>query len=151
MSALVAAVVVALLSAPAPLPAQQWSPEQQEVIEGVKECWDIWMQAVEQGTPEPFLSQCVTDDGAFWVSTQGAPNKRDFLVRNWGEEVGIDLGWIDLRPLMVSVHDDVAVIHFYSYWRLPGPNVAEWKRTEVWRREDGRWRQWAGHATPVAR
>lgn len=48
--------------------------------------------------------------------------------------------------------DDVAVLHFYGYWRAPsgeGETVTEAKRTEIFRRIDGRWKLIAGHATPV--
>ena len=50
-----------------------------------------------------------------------------------------------------KVDGDVAVLHFYGYWRLPGDEaeVEEWRRTEVWRMDGGRWKQWAGHATPT--
>ncbi|HSM05518.1 MAG TPA: DUF4440 domain-containing protein, partial [Longimicrobiales bacterium] len=92
-----------------------------------------------------------TEESSFWVATQAAPAiDKGYLVRTWGVETGIDLAWLDLRPLHVAVDGDVAVVHFIGMWRLPGPEVAEWKRTEVWRRVDGTWRQWAGHVTPVS-
>jgi hypothetical protein len=48
--------------------------------------------------------------------------------------------------------DDVAVLHFYGYWKTPGPEgeeVTEAKRTEIFRRIDGRWKLMAGHGTLV--
>ena len=136
-----------------PVRAQQWSPQQREVLQAVMQCWDLWMEAVEQGTPDPWIDNCETEDATFWAAADGAPNVTggDFLRRNWGGEIGVDLGWVDLRPIYIGVRENVAVLHFYGYWRLPGPQLEEWKRTEVWRREDGRWRQWVGHATPVER
>jgi hypothetical protein len=63
-----------------------------------------------------------------------------------------DLGWVDIRPVSLSVVDDIAVLHFYGLWKAPGADgvqVTEAKRTEVFRRMDGRWKMIAGHATPV--
>ncbi|MGI9629252.1 MAG: hypothetical protein ACR2QM_20685 [Longimicrobiales bacterium] len=148
-----ALVLVVVGSLPVtPIRAQEWSEAQQEVLDGVERCWDIWMEAVNADSPEVFQSQCQTDDSTFWVAVDGAPaTDRGYLGRAWGVEVGADLAWLDLRPLHVSVNGDVAVIHFYGYWRLSGPEMVEWKRTEVWRQVEGSWRQWAGHATPVDR
>jgi hypothetical protein len=64
-----------------------------------------------------------------------------------------DLGWVDIRPVLLTVVADVAVLHFYGYWKTPGAEgiqVTEAKRTEVFRRIDGRWKLLAGHATPVS-
>jgi hypothetical protein len=150
------AMILALvggLHLPSAVQAQQWSPEQEEVLQAVTDCWDLWMDGVEQGSPDPWLDNCETDDATFWVGNEGVPqlSGADFLRRNWGDEIGVDLGWVDLRPIVISVHDDVAVLHFYGYWRRPGSGLEEWKRTEVWQMQNGRWRQWAGHATPVSR
>ncbi len=146
-------LVLGSLILPQPVHSQQWNPQQQEVLQAVMDCWDLWMVAVEQGTPDPWLDSCETEDATFWAGADGAPNLTGgtFLRRNWGNEVGVDLAWVDLRPIYIGVRDDVAVLHFYGYWRLPGPVLEEWKRTEMWRREDGQWKLWVGHATPVER
>ena len=151
-----ALIFVAGIFLPKAILAQEWSPQQREVLRAVTECWDLWMDGVEQGTPDPWIDNCRAEDATFWVGADGAPilTGGEFLRRNWGAEIGVDLGWVDLRPIYIGVRDDIAVLHFYGYWRLPGPDgpeVREWKRTEVWRMEDGRWRQWVGHATPVQR
>lgn len=152
MRFVVALALLVGLSSATEVTAQNWSEAQQEVLDGMKRCWDLWMDAVNSGSPEAFQAQCQTDDSTFWLATDGVPaTDRGFLGRGWGVEVGMDLAWLDLRPIHVAVDDDVAIIHFYGYWRFPGPEVAEWKRTEVWRQVDGSWRQWAGHATPVER
>jgi hypothetical protein len=131
--------------------AQQWSAEQMEVVDAMKHCWNVWMEAVNSGSPTAFQAECQTEDSSFWVGTQSAPIiDKGYLDRTWGVEAGMDLAWLDLRPLHISIHGDVAVIHFYGLWRFPGPVVAEWKRTEVWRKEGGTWRQWTGHVTPVS-
>jgi hypothetical protein len=65
----------------------------------------------------------------------------------------MDLGWVDIRPVSLTVVDEIAVLHFYGYWKAPsaeGEQVTEAKRTEVFRRIDGRWKVIAGHGTPVS-
>lgn len=144
-------LTTAILLTPASLHGQQWDDQQQEVLDSVIACWDTWMDAVRQNDADVFTEDCQAEDATFWVGSFSSPilEGPDYLRRNWGGVVGIDQGWVDLRPISISVHDDVAVIHFYGLWQLPEAGVVEWKRTEVWRREDGRWVQWAGHATPV--
>jgi hypothetical protein len=153
MTRLLASSALVIFFGASPLPAQEWSDPQQDVLDAVIECWDLWVEAVEADSPDPWLDNCQTDDSTFWVGAEGSPTLNDaaFLRRNWGETVGIDVGWIDLRPIVIRVVDDFAVLHFYGYWQMPGeePEIEEWRRTEVWRMDDGRWKQWAGHATPV--
>lgn len=131
--------------------AQQWSAEEQEVLDHLAECWDIWMAGVEAGTPTQWLSECSTPSSSYW-GFDGAPITNEFVQRTWGIISGRDLGWVDIRPVLLRVMDDVAVLHFYGYWRAPadgGETVTEAKRTEVFRKIDGRWKIISGHGTPV--
>ena len=148
------ALLIALLglSWGSPLVAQEWSSVEQEVLDDLAECWDLWMEGIRTGTPEPWLSQCSTPKSTYWGAQDGAPNGVDFLRRNWQVISAQDLGWVDMRPVSLAVDDDIAVLHFYGYWRAPGGEgevVTEAKRTEVFRRVDGRWKMVAGHSTPV--
>jgi hypothetical protein len=136
-----------------PSAAQEWSPEEQEVLDQLAECWDLWMEGVRSGSPEGWIAQCTVPGMTYWPSRLGAPRATaDFLRRNWDIPTVQDLGWVDLRPVSLTVFDDVAVLHFYGYWKTPGPEgeeVTEAKRTEIFRRVDGRWKLMAGHATEV--
>jgi len=147
-----ALIIGVFVLVPGPAPAQQWSAAEQEVLDQLAECWDIWMEGVESGSPETWISQCSTPTSSYWPSSDGAPNNNDFLRRNWSMVQVQDLGWVDIRPMMLTVTDDIAVLHFYGYWRAPGENgetITEAKRTEVFRRIDGRWKLISGHGTPV--
>lgn len=144
---------IALLLAPTPSTAQQWSPAEQEVLDQLAECWDIWMEGVGSGTPDRWMAECAVPELTYWPAQDGAPLNTDFDRRNWELAMATDLGWVDIRPVSLTVMDDIAVLHFYGYWRTPGPEgeqVTEAKRTEVFRRIDGRWKMIAGHATPVS-
>ena len=143
----------ALLLAPAPALAQQWSEDEQEVLDQLAECWDIWMEGIGSGSPERWMAECATPELTYWPAQDGAPLKFEFDRRNWNLASATDLGWVDIRPVSLTVVDDIAVLHFYGYWRAPaadGERVTEAKRTEVFRRIDGRWKLMAGHATPVS-
>ena len=132
--------------------AQQWTVEQQEVIDQLGECWDIWMDGVRQGTPEAWVEQCTVGDATFWPGEFAAPISVDDIRRAWGTTAGVDINWIAIHPIVVRVDGDVAIMHFYGTWHEPSPEgvvETEAKRTEVFRRIDGRWKISVGHGTPV--
>jgi len=128
MSRYISSLFIVGLLLPLSANAQQWNTEQQEVIDQLAECWDMW-------------------------SPDGAPLSNDYTRRNWGFGSEDDLGWVDIRPVSITVDDDIAVLHFYGYNRVKtedGDTVHEVKRTEVYRKTDGRWKMITGHATPVS-
>ena len=134
----------------APAAAQQWTADQQEVISQLEECWDIWLEAASEGQPDAWLDRC-TDDFRYWGDETGAPNDAAMLRRLWSEIVQADEHWIELRPLDVRIVGDVAIVHFYGSWNgLEGEErvTRERKRTEVFRKVDGRWLLIAGHSQP---
>ena len=137
---------------PTPTPGlQQWSAEEQEVLDVLESCWDTWMDALAANDPEMFISACWHEDGMYWWTEDGTPNNTDFLRRQWETFARQDERWDDYRPVAVRVFDDVAVIHFYGYWQAPldGKSVVtEAKRTEVLQPQTGRWMFIAGHSTP---
>lgn len=149
---LLLAAGAALLIAPARLVAQQWTPAQQKVIDDLRTCWDLWMTGVRQGSPDPWINECTVEGQTYWVAQYGSPVDIDWVRRSWDEIAETDLGWLAIHPITVRVIDDVAVMHFYGYWRVDtpnGPELIEGKRTEVFKNVNGRWRMMAGHQTQV--
>ena len=147
-------ILTLFLLLPASSQAQQWSDEEQEVLDHLVECWDIWMEGIKSGSPERWISECSTPALTYWGSNNGAPSydNDESLRRNWATFSESDLGWVDIRPVSLTVIDDIAVLHFYGSWRTrtaDGETVNEVKRTEVFRRIDGRWKMIAGHSTQV--
>lgn len=133
--------------------AQQWSADQQEVLDVLESCWNTWMEALAANDPEMFISACWHEDGMYWWTVDGAPNDTDFLRRQWETFAKNDERWVDYRPVAVRVFGDVAIINFYGYWQAPldGRSViTEAKRTEVLQRQNGRWMFIAGHSSPVS-
>lgn len=152
MRYLVSFLALSVLVPTAAASAQTWSPEEQEVLDQLAECWDTWMEGVQSGSPDRWISECSTPTSSFWPASDGAPFGNDFIRRNWPTIQVQDLGWVDIRPVKLAVTSDLAVVHFYGYWMAPGENgetVTEAKRTEVFRRINGRWKVIAGHGTPL--
>ena len=129
--------------------AQQWTVEQREVIEQLKTCWDIWEDALQAGDPAPWLERCADPGFTYWAD-EAVPAGVEMTRRAWGTWMESDYQWLDLRPLVVTIHDDIAIMQFYGYWnekRPDGRAIIEGKRMEVFRKVDGRWLLLAGHAT----
>ena len=146
-------LIVFVLSSSVTATAQNWNDEQQDVIDSLKGCWDTWMDAVEQNDPEIWIGQCTDVDYSFWWSTQGAPNNPETLRRDFQRAREVDAGWLDVRPLAVKIVGDVAIMHFYGYWRAntsDGTVTTEELRTEVFQNVDGRWLLVAGHSSPAS-
>ena len=147
-------VLAIALLLPASTQAQQWSAEEQEVLDHLVECWDIWVEGTKSGSPERWTSECSTPEQTYWPSANGAPsyNEHERIRRNWETFSRNYPGWVEIRPVSLTVIDDIAVLHFYGSWRVrtaDGETINEAKRTEVFRRIDGRWKLIAGHGTPV--
>jgi len=145
------AVAICCVGITAPTWAQQWTPEQQGVITALETCWDTWMESIRQDDPSLWLDQCTDGNFTYWWTADGAPNTPATLMRDWDNIKRTDLGWLDIRPFAVKVIGDIAIMHFYGYWRAQTPDGTartEGMRTEIFQRSNGRWVLIAGHGTP---
>jgi hypothetical protein len=147
------AAVALLWAGIPPLAAQQWTPEQQGLIDHVTNCWDAWVVALADETPDQFITACPQDERAhWWWTADGSPGSLNDVRRNWHVIRATDDDWVSLRPVYVDMFGDVGVIHLYGYWRAKTPDgtvTTEAKRTEVFQRRDGRWVLIGAQATPV--
>jgi len=78
-------VIIAASLTTSALSAQQWTAEQQSVVDDLATCWDIWMEGVESGTPDRWVNECTNGDPTFWPGAYGAPMGR---VRGTGFRPG---------------------------------------------------------------
>lgn len=134
-----------------PSSAQQWTPEQQSVLNDLESCWDTWTESVRQGDPSLWIDQCTDGDFRYWWTADGAPASPAFLLRNWERVQRTNGDWKDIRPLVIKIVDEVAIMHFYGYWDVQtpdGPLLTEGMRMEVFHRVNGRWLLVAGQGTP---
>ena len=150
------AVILAVgivLGTPLPADAQQWTSEQQEVIDSLEMCWDMWVESVQEGSPDRWLDNCTEEGFAFWW-IYSSPLGEDWMRGNWDTIMEADDKWLGLSPVWVRVYDDdFAIMHFWGYWQITEDEdrvTIEAKRTEVFHKVNGRWLLAAGHSTPVS-
>ena len=131
-------VALLLLVAP-PMAAQEWSADQQEVVE--------WLEAFND---EAYVGG--VDEFMAWLHPEftawNYANKTPLDLESFTEEVTEFFGVFDsvrlgTRPLSVQVFDDVAVLHTWYREALTGPEgetfyAGRW--TIVLKKLDGDWR-----------
>lgn len=142
------------LALPSAASTQQWTAEEQGLLDNIKMCWDAWMEAVQAKDLEIHYRKCPqAEDFSMWWTDFSAPEGRQMAERNLQQIAATDIGWLDIRPVAVRIWGDVGMVQFYGYWsaRTPeGPMVTEYKRTEVFRRVNGRWVFLGGQGTPAS-
>jgi hypothetical protein len=146
--------LVTVLPAISMLSAQQWTEEEQELLDNIKGCWDSWVEAVQKQSFDIHLKKCaMADNYSMWWTNEGAPTGPEGDRRNLALFHSLDEKWIDIRPAAIRIHDNVAIVQFYGYWQptVDGkPVMSEYKRTEVFVKKDGRWTSIGGQGTPVS-
>ena len=141
----------------APVQAQQWTPEQLEVLEAIESCWDAWNEAEQQQDHTLWSEPCLASEEAqFWWAEAVAP----WTARSWnrGHSTGlfrwgvVRWDWTAMRPLSITIDGDFAVVYLAPAWvQENSQGEIEWleaKRLEVLRRVDGRWKFFGGMGVP---
>lgn len=135
-----------------PLSAQHWNAEEQALVDHIKTCWDAWVETRPQPDPDRFFEQCpYAEDASRWWTNASVPQTKESIIRNWINPP-VDIGWVDLTPIAIRIWDDVAMVQMYGSWKARTPNgpvTTEFKRTEVFRKVDGRWMFVGGQGTPT--
>jgi hypothetical protein len=142
------AVSVALLAAQ-PLIAQEWTAEEQEVLNQLESCWATWWDAIAEENLDVWARGCPHDDQVvgWWVDGAVPGLGIEWFRRNFEtlariQKPAIPRLW-ENRPVLVRVRGDSAVVFYYL--RLGGQDEAdgllwrELKRAEWFYRKDGRW------------
>ena len=137
-----------------PVSAQEWTAEQQSLLDHVTNCWNAWVEALADETPDRFLEACPQDArGHWWWTAQGAPERLiSEIQRNWHVIRETDDDWVSLRPVYIDMFGDVGIMHLYGYWRAntaDGSVTTEMKRTEVFQRRNGTWVLIGAQSAPV--
>ena len=141
--------VLACLGIAGPSYSQNWTAEQQGVIDDLKECWDIFVDATKGTDPSPWLDNCNDQEhfAGYW-NRRAALNDANYVRRNWSAISAGNLFWVSLDPIAIQIIDDIAIMHFYGTSSVEGSDgrtVIEDKRTEIFHRHNGRWLLVAGH------
>jgi len=133
--------------------AQNWTPEEQSLIDGVEHCWD---RAVNENSRDAMIAACrPTESTIYWWTIETAPAK---VVSSWydGLRTARNRSPIsqDLRPIRVQVDGDFGFIFFHGIrlWELDDGSreTQSWKGFEVWKRTDQGWSFHSGSGTPDA-
>ncbi len=113
----VIATLALVLLMPVGAAAQQWTKEQQEIIDHIKMCWDAWVTALGHETPDHFYESCPIDERAhFWWTSHAAPANEQEVRRSWRVIREVDDDWVDMRPVYIDVFGDVAIVPV-AVWR----------------------------------
>ena len=148
-----ALLLLPLLLIPAPASAQSWTQEEQELIDHIKMCWDAWIDTRPQPDHQRFFERCPwSEDVSMWWTNDGMPQTLERTVRNWVNPP-VDVMWLDLNPIAVRIWDDIGMVQMYAIWKAKTPEGlvnTEYKRTEIFRRVNGRWVFMGGQGTPVS-
>jgi len=146
-------VIGVLLLVPGPSLAQQWTAEEQEIIDLNFSCWEAWaaedLNAVRQTCNEH-------PDARGWWTADGAPQVGWFEknAERWSAAFHPRGNWIyfDIRPLSVKIFNDTAFIHFWAthtHEDSKGDTVTQTqKQLNIWQRVEGRWTWIGGMAVP---
>ena len=144
MRRVVLAVLIAAFFTPI-AHAQEWSAEQQEVWSHVETYWDMFAKEDLEG----FLGY-LHDDFRGW--TKGAPLTRDkaYMQKNLPLGfAGSETVLVDIRPVAIQVHEDVAIVHYYyerTYVDAAGAQAQDTGRwTDVLVAQGDRWVMIADH------
>lgn len=147
------ALVLAVPFTAPPVKAQEWTADQQSLIAHVRMCWDVWVEALADPTPDRWFDACPVDPRShWWWTAEGVPGSAEDTRRDWAMIREVDDDWVSLRPVYVDIFGDVGIIHMYGHWRAntaEGSVVTEAKRTEVFQRRDGMWVLIGAQSTPV--
>ena len=155
MRSIVAVVLFAALALPTAAVAQQWSAEEQELVDHLESVWDQ-VEENDQATYEIWLETAnPRDDLVWWFSHRGTPYDLK-AIEKWHkcwETRGTEYTYMDVYPIAVRIIDSVGMIWFYAYGEsLDADGVHRpfsSKRLEIFQKTDGGWKLVGGMAAPI--
>lgn len=149
-----ATLLVVLLTWPSPSRAQTWTPEQQDLIDHTKRCWELW--GVEEN-PALWEQECPADpDIRFWWTPQSVPFHGTDEWKAWSQvfHPKIDEFFQAHRPIAVQFFGDVILYYYWATWSWEDANgqvqTAEQHRLDIWHRRNGQLWWIGGTGTPTA-
>ena len=133
--------------------AQTFTSEQQEIIDIVQGCWDSWAQEDYEG----WATGCPRHlENSFWNTAEPVPSI-GWMAKYGRQHADAffpirDVIAYEVRPIQVSVFEDVALYHHWATWtELDVNGVATTysrKGIDVWQRVDGQWTVIGGMWSP---
>ena len=136
---------------PTRLLAQNWTAEQQEIIDLNQACWEAW------NTEDPAEMRRVCNEhpeATHWWTPNGAPTV-GWFENNGDRWVEAFLSrssqvYFEIIPLAVSIFDNTAQIYFWATSTEQDNDgkltTTSRKQLNIWQKMDGRW-TWIGGMT----
>jgi len=127
--------------------AQNWTDEQLDVLDKVKEGWTLWSEALEKRDLNHWLENFQpTDDFNGWWTSEGTVwdhSDFDVFAKTYLNTVKATQ-WEAIIPQSIRIFDNTAIIYFYAVYHSQDMD-GEWsrheqKRLEVYRKLNGIWR-----------
>ena len=154
--ALILAAGIAL-AAPLPAKAQQWTPEEEEVLAQIEECFNSWTEASAQNDVDIWVQRCrPSEQSLYWWAPNAGPHDLEGLLRRW------DVYFPTIKratsegfqPMRIRLVDDKAMVYGYTWWfdEKADGSLEQFhdKRLEVYHRQDGQWRLFSIVWIPVS-
>jgi hypothetical protein len=147
--------ILVLAVAPLTLPAQTWSPEQQELLDHFLSVVDR-IEETNEATHSLWKEAAnPREDVVMWFTEQGAPYDLTAL-RKWHqawETRGAEYTFLNARPIAVRIIDSVGMIWYWHYGERVEKDGErhQWeeKRLEIFQKVPGGWRFAGGMSSPV--
>ena len=146
-------LTLAALVLPTAASAQNWTADEQSLIDAMEYCWD---RAGNDRSNQVFMEACrPTEATIYWWTPEVAPNH---VVSPWIQKMraawNLRLVAEDLRPIRVQIDGEFGFIFYHGIrqWeRADGTRDTEsWKGYEVWKRTAAGWSFYGGTGTPDA-
>ena len=99
--------------------AQNWTSEQIEVLDKVKQGWTLWSEAVEKRDLDFWLDEFnpTEDFNGWWTSEGAVVDNTDFDVFAKTYLLTVKAThWESIRPLSIRIFDNTALIYFYAIY-----------------------------------
>jgi hypothetical protein len=143
MHRITAILGLSLVALPTALPAQELTPEQEEVWQRVVECvrHDHWDES--EGLEGKL--ECFHEQYSYWWAGEPVPFGKDFVRSNVRRRLARGARWesIDNRLIEIKVHGNAALVHFFTVNALieaDGSESVERERiTFMMVKENGKW------------
>jgi hypothetical protein len=140
---------------PAILHGQEWTAEQQELVDHLHSVWDA-IEANNEATYEIWRETVnPADDLVWWFTNQGVPYDHKALEKwhQWWGTRGGQYTYTNVRPIAVRIVDSVGMVWFWAFgeWIDRSLERHEWQdqRLEIFRKTDDGWEFLGGMVTPV--
>jgi hypothetical protein len=157
MRRVLAVVLFAALAVPTAAWAQQWSAEEQELVDHLESVWD----QIEQNNEATFEIWRETvnprEDLVWWFTDQGVPydlGASEKWHQGWANRTD-KYTYLDVRPIAVRVIDSVGMVWFYAYGESLDANGEyrqfSGKRLEIFHKTDEGWKFVGGMVDPTTR